>query len=361
MNIGWRDYLNFLMALLFVLGLIAIMAWGLKRLGGRHFVGTPGQRRRLSLVEVLPIDARRRLVLVRRDDRDHLNQLGMTVDLDVQSDIPVSEATGSGTDEALSNGAGNPAARPSFQALLGGLAGFLGLSVMLWPDGALAQSLSLDLGEGGGTVTARIIQLVALITVLSLAPTAIVMVTSFTRIVIVLSLLRTAMGAQQTPPNAVLISLALFLTFFIMQPTFQEASDQGIQPLIDEQITEQEAFTRTLAPLRDFMLRHVREQDLALFMNMAGIEQVETPQDTPMRALIPAFMISELRRAFEIGFLLFVPFLIIDMVVASILMAMGMMMLPPVMISLPFKLIFFVLVDGWYLVVGSLVQSFNPV
>ena len=241
--------------------------------------------------------------------------------------------------------------------LLGTGAAALGL---FWSAPALAQSLSIDLGTGG-TVTARIIQIIALITLLSLAPTALVMVTSFTRIIVVLSLLRTAMGAQQTPPNAVLISLALFLTFFVMQPTFQEAYDQGIQPLIEEQITEEEAFTRSIAPVRDFMLRHVREADLALFLNMGGIEQVATPQDTPLRALVPAFMISELRRAFEIGFLLFVPFLIIDMVIASVLMSMGMMMLPPTTISLPFKLIFFVLVDGWYLVVGSLVQSFNPV
>lgn len=242
------------------------------------------------------------------------------------------------------------------------LSGLGGLALALfWSAPALAQSVSIDLGSESGTVTGRIIQIVALITLLSLAPTAIVMVTSFTRIIVVLSLLRTAMGAQQTPPNAVLIALALFLTFFVMQPTFQEAYDQGIQPLIEEQISEEEAFTRSVAPLRDFMLRHVRQQDLALFMNMAGIEQVATPQDTPLRALVPAFMISELRRAFEIGFLLFVPFLIIDMVIASVLMAMGMMMLPPTTISLPFKLIFFVLVDGWYLVVGSLVQSFNPV
>jgi len=239
---------------------------------------------------------------------------------------------------------------------LGGLA-----LALFWSAPALAQSVSIDLGSESGTVTGRIIQIVALITLLSLAPTAIVMVTSFTRIIVVLSLLRTAMGAQQTPPNAVLIALALFLTFFVMQPTFQEAYDQGIQPLIEEQITEEEAFTRSVAPVRDFMLRHVRQQDLGLFMNMAGIEQVATPQDTPLRALVPAFMISELRRAFEIGFLLFIPFLIIDMVIASVLMAMGMMMLPPTTISLPFKLIFFVLVDGWYLVVGSLVQSFNPV
>lgn len=232
--------------------------------------------------------------------------------------------------------------------------------LMLWALPAAAQSVNIDIGEGG-TVTGRLVQLVALLTVLSLAPSAMVMITSFTRIVIVLSLLRTALGAQQTPPNSVLISLALFMTFFIMQPTLEEAYDAGIAPLIEEQITEEEAFERTMAPLHGFMMRHVRPQDLQLFMDIGQIDAVSAPAETPLRALIPAFMISELKRAFEIGFLLFVPFLIIDMVIASVLMSMGMMMLPPVMISLPFKLIFFVLVDGWYLVVGSLVQSFNPV
>ncbi len=234
-------------------------------------------------------------------------------------------------------------------------------SAFLLPAGpSLAQSINIDIGEGG-TVTGRLVQLVALLTVLSLAPSLLVMITSFTRLIIAFSLLRTAFGAQQTPPNAVLISLALFLTFFIMQPTLERSYNEGIQPLIEEQISEQEAFDLAIAPFRDFMLRHVRDRDLMLFMDIGGMPAVENPADTPLRALIPAFMISELKRAFEIGFLLFVPFVVIDMVIASILMSMGMMMLPPVMISLPFKLIFFVLVDGWYLVVGSLVQSFNPV
>lgn len=234
-------------------------------------------------------------------------------------------------------------------------------SAILLPAGpSLAQSINIDIGEGG-TVTGRLVQLVALLTVLSLAPSLLVMITSFTRLIIAFSLLRTAFGAQQTPPNAVLISLALFLTFFIMQPTLERSYNEGIQPLIEEQISEQEAFDLAIAPFRDFMLRHVRDRDLMLFMDIGGMPAVENPADTPLRALIPAFMISELKRAFEIGFLLFVPFVVIDMVIASILMSMGMMMLPPVMISLPFKLIFFVLVDGWYLVVGSLVQSFNPV
>lgn len=221
-----------------------------------------------------------------------------------------------------------------------------------------AQSFNLDLGDGS-TTTGRIVQLILLLTVLSLAPSIIVMVTSFTRIVVVLALLRSALGTQQTPPNAVLVSLALFLTAFVMAPTFERSYSDGIAPLIAEEITQSEAFDLTMRPVHTFMLSHVREQDLRLFMDIAEIDAVESADETPLRTLVPAFMISELRRAFEIGFLIFIPFLIIDMVVASVLMSMGMMMLPPVLISLPFKLIFFVLVDGWYLVAGSLVQSFG--
>ncbi len=221
-----------------------------------------------------------------------------------------------------------------------------------------AQSVSLDLGTGGST-TGRIVQLVALLTILSLAPSILVMVTSFTRIVIVLSFLRSALGVQQTPPNAVLVSLALFLTAFVMAPTLEASYRDGLVPLLDRQITEEVAFERVINPIRDFMMRHVREQDLRLFLDLSDSPEGAVAESTPLRALVPAFMISELRRAFEIGFLLFLPFVIIDMVVASVLMSMGMMMLPPVMISLPFKLIFFVLVDGWYLVAGSLVQSYG--
>ena len=231
-------------------------------------------------------------------------------------------------------------------------------ALLLLIQPAAAQTVTLNLGDGP-TATSRIVQLVLLITVLSLAPSILVMTTSFTRIVVVLSFLRSALGLQQTPPNAVLVGLALFLTVFIMAPTFQAVYDQGLSPLIQNQIGEEEAMERSAGPVRDFMLKQVREQDLTLFMDVAHIDKLESPEQTPLRVLIPAFMISELRRAFEIGFLLYVPFLIIDMVVASILMSMGMMMLPPVIISLPFKLIFFVLVDGWYLVAGSLVQSFG--
>ncbi|MGE0846043.1 MAG: flagellar type III secretion system pore protein FliP [Flavobacteriaceae bacterium] len=222
---------------------------------------------------------------------------------------------------------------------------------------ALAQQVTIDFqGEAG--VTERALQIVALITVLSLAPSILVMVTSFTRIVVVLSLLRTAIGLQTAPPNAVMVSLALFLTAFVMAPVFERAYTEGIQPLVAEQIGPEEAFNRAAVPFREFMLRHVREKDLALFMDAANQPAPDTPDDVSLRVLVPAFMISELRRAFEIGFLLFVPFIIIDMVVASILMSMGMMMLPPIIISLPFKLIFFVLVDGWNLVAGSLIKSF---
>jgi len=197
--------------------------------------------------------------------------------------------------------------------------------------------------------------------VLSLAPSILVMMTSFTRIVVVFSFLRTAIGIQQTPPNTVLISLALFLTFFIMAPTFEAAYNQGLEPLINEEIDEMEAFDRTVEPFKAFMLKHVREKDLVLFNDMNGGQEYEELQEIPLQVVVPAFMISELRRAFEIGFMIFLPFLVIDMVTAAILMSMGMMMLPPVMISLPFKIVFFVLVDGWNLIAGSLVQSFDIV
>jgi flagellar biosynthesis protein FliP len=239
------------------------------------------------------------------------------------------------------------------------LAALAALLLALSAAPALAQALTLDLGGEGGTTTSRIIEIVALLTVLSLAPAILVTVTSFTRIIVVLSFLRNALGVQTTPPNIVLISLALFLTGFVMAPTLEKSYNDGIAPLIAEKLPEQEALTRAAAPLHDFMIAHVRSQDLQLFAGMAKIKSIADPKDVPYRVLIPSFMISELRRAFEIGFLLFLPFLIIDLVVASILMSMGMMMLPPVTVSLPFKLIFFVLVDGWYLVAGSLVQSFG--
>lgn len=222
---------------------------------------------------------------------------------------------------------------------------------------AAAQDVTIGFGEGT-TLTERAVQLVALLTILSLAPSIIVMVTSFTRIVVVLSLLRSAIGLQTAPPNAVMTSLALFLTAFIMAPTFQAAYDEGVQPLVDGTVEFSQAFERAAIPFHTFMRANVREKDVALFLELSRQEAPQTPEDLSLRILVPAFMISELRRAFEIGFLLYLPFLIIDLVIASILMSMGMMMLPPIVISLPFKLIFFVLVDGWGLVAGSLVRSF---
>ena len=231
------------------------------------------------------------------------------------------------------------------------------LAGLVFAGDATAQTLTLDMGGEEGGLSGRIVQLVLLTTVLSLAPSILIMMTSFVRIVIVLSLLRTAIGIQQSPPNPVIISLALFLTAFVMAPTFGEAYIAGVKPLMNEELSVEEAFPRAAAPVKTFMLGQVREKDLALFFDMAEVEP-ESPEATPLHVLVPAFMISELRRAFEIGFLIFIPFLIIDMVISSILMAMGMLMLPPIVISLPFKLIFFVLIDGWRLIAGSLVESF---
>jgi flagellar biosynthetic protein FliP len=236
----------------------------------------------------------------------------------------------------------------------------LTLALLLASAGSVAaQDISVNFGNNGTGVTERVVQLVALITILSLAPAILVMVTSFTRIVVVLSLLRTAIGLQTAPPNAVVVSLALFLTAFVMGPAFQTAYDTAVKPVIAGEMQPQQAFEKGAEPFRAFMLKNVREKDLALFIDLSREAKPETPEATSLRILVPAFMISELRRAFEIGFLLFVPFLVIDLVIASVLMSMGMMMLPPVIVSLPFKLIFFVLVDGWSLVAGSLVQSFG--
>ena len=217
--------------------------------------------------------------------------------------------------------------------------------------------LNIDL-SGGGLFTDKIMQIIALITVLSIAPSILIMMTSFVRMVVVLSLLRTALGLQQSPPNAVIVSLSLFLTLFVMTPTLKDAYQQGIVPLVNNQITTEQAFDRAGTPMKKFMLAHVRDADLKLFLDMSHTKAPKQATDVAISTLAPAFMLSELKRAFEIGFLIFVPFLIIDMAVASILMSMGMMMLPPVIISLPFKLIFFVLVDGWRLVAGSLVESY---
>ncbi|WP_188205818.1 flagellar type III secretion system pore protein FliP [Alkalibacillus aidingensis] len=211
--------------------------------------------------------------------------------------------------------------------------------------------------EPGNISTA--VQLLILLTVLTLAPSILILMTSFTRIVIVLSFVRTSLATQQMPPNQVLIGLALFLTFFIMAPTFYEVNDQALQPLFNEEITLEEAYDEASVPFKEFMSQHTRQKDLALFLDYSGAEAPETIEDIPLTALVPAFAISELKTAFQMGFMIFIPFLVIDMAVASVLMSMGMMMLPPVMISLPFKVLLFVLVDGWYLITHSVLESFT--
>jgi flagellar biosynthesis protein FliP len=232
------------------------------------------------------------------------------------------------------------------------------LASLAFPAVAAAQAINLDLGTGAG-LTERVVQLAALLTVLSLAPSIVIMTTSFVRMVVVLSLLRTALGLQQSPPNSVIISLSLFLTAIVMAPTFQASYTAGIKPLLDKKMELPQAFNASAQPVKEFMLGQVGPDDLALFVRLSKTPKPARIQDLPIHVVTPAFMISELKRAFEIGFLLFIPFLVIDLVVASILMSMGMMMLPPVTVSLPFKLIFFVLVDGWRLVAGSLVESFR--
>jgi len=244
------------------------------------------------------------------------------------------------------------------------LSAIVTVASLVFPISALAQAaaagnsaVNINLGTGAG-LTDRIVQLVGLLTVLSLAPSIVIMTTSFVRIVVVLSLLRTALGLQQAPPNAVIISLSLFLSAIVMGPTWQASYNAGIKPLLDHKMELPQAFGEASKPVEQFMLKQVDSADLQLFINLSKIPKPKTAMETPIQVVTPAFMISELKRAFEIGFLLFVPFLVIDLVVASVLMSMGMMMLPPVVVSLPFKLIFFVLVDGWRLVAGSLVESF---
>jgi flagellar biosynthetic protein FliP len=229
---------------------------------------------------------------------------------------------------------------------------------VLWPALAHAApgiNLTLD-GDQGGISTS--LQLLVLLTVLSLAPSVLIMMTSFTRIIIVLGFVRNALGTPTMPPNQVLVGVALFLSLFVMGPTFTQINDQALQPLLDKKIDEKTALERAEAPIRAFMFEQVDQQDLSLFTDLSGEERPETRADVPTRVLIPAFVLSELKTAFEIGFLILIPFLIIDMVVASTVMSMGMVMLPPVIISLPFKVLLFVLVDGWHLVSESLVRGF---
>jgi flagellar biosynthetic protein FliP len=237
-------------------------------------------------------------------------------------------------------------------------------AIALFLTASAAGAQTVDLGalipSGGASATARIVQMVAILTVLSLAPGLLIMVTSFTRFIVALSFLRSGLGLQSTPANLVLISLSLFMTFYVMAPTFDRAWHNGLEPLMDNTISQQEAYGAITQPFREFMLAQVREKDIALFEDLSkGNFQIKDRSTVDLRVLIPAFMISELRRGFEIGFLIVLPFLVIDMIVAALTMSMGMMMLPPSVISLPVKLLFFVLVDGWNLLFGSLVRSVN--
>lgn len=216
----------------------------------------------------------------------------------------------------------------------------------------------MSMFNGSPETVSTSVKLFLLLTVLSVAPGILIIMTSFTRIVIVLSFVRTSLATQQMPPNQVIVGLALFLTFFIMAPTLTQVNDEALKPLFNNEITLEESYDRASVPFKEFMSSYTRQKDLELFLSYSGAEQPATVQDIPLTSLIPAFALSELKTAFQIGFMIFIPFLVIDMVVASILMSMGMMMLPPVMISLPFKILLFVLVDGWYLVVKSLLQSF---
>ncbi len=236
-------------------------------------------------------------------------------------------------------------------------------ALLVWvclTDMASAQTMSLNIqDEPTGSATARIFNVILMITVLSLAPSILVMMTSFTRIIVVFSITRSALATQSTPPNMVLISLALFLTLFIMSPVLEKSWEEGIKPMYEEKIEITDGLEKASQPIKEFMIKNTREKDLLLFTDLAKEKTAETIAETPMKVAVPAFMISELRRAFEIGFLIFIPFLIIDMVIASVLMSMGMMMLPPTVLALPFKVIFFVLIDGWYMLAGSLVNSFK--
>ncbi len=244
------------------------------------------------------------------------------------------------------------------------------LFVFLWtvfafgPGDALCAAVPLpmlQIGVGQAENPDQVsvlLQIVALLTILSLAPAILILMTSFTRLAVAFAFLRQALGTHQMPPNQVMIGLALFLTFFIMMPVWQQVNDKAIKPYMSEEISQTEALKAAMEPMRQFMFKHTRKKDLALFVNMAHLEKPESTEDIPSSVLIPAFVVSELKTAFIIGFFLYIPFLIIDMVIASVLLSMGMMMLPPIMISMPFKLILFVLMDGWHLIVGALVKSF---
>lgn len=241
-----------------------------------------------------------------------------------------------------------------------GAAAFLLLGVGQASAAPLIPTVNVGVGTSNNPQdVATSMQVLAVLTVMSLAPAIFVMTTSFVRIVVVIGFLRNALSTQNVPPNQVVLALSLFLTFYIMQPYWSEANQQGIQPYLAGQITQEQAIDNTLAPLREFMFRQTRESDLALFVNLSDAERPESQADVSTATLIPAFVISELKTAFQIGFMIYIPFIVIDMIVASTLMSMGMMMLPPVMISLPFKILLFVMVDGWHLLIKSLIMSFR--
>lgn len=249
--------------------------------------------------------------------------------------------------------------RPTLYALLVILIlGILPLVAHAQAGAATEPTLQLDLAKGatagGGSLP---VQIVVLLTLLSFIPAILVSMTCFTRLIVVFHFLRQALGTQETPSNQVLIGLALFITMFVMAPVAKRVNQEALQPMIAEEITQTEAITRALVPISAYMLKHTRERDLALFLRLSGAERPRTAADVPITALVPAYMISELKTAFQIGFVLFIPFLVIDMAVSSVLLSMGMMQLPPVVVSVPFKLLLFVMVDGWYLIIGSLVKS----
>lgn len=247
-------------------------------------------------------------------------------------------------------------------ALLAFLAAWLhpGMAVYASPGAVPLPSLNVGLGAAQSPQDVALsLQIMLMLTILTLAPAILIMMTSFTRIIVVLSFVRSALATQQMPPNQVLIGLAMFLTFFTMSPYFSEMNDKALQPYMAGAITQEQAMDEAIKPLRTFMMKQTRENDLALFVNLSKEKRPETPDDVPTMTVIPAFIISELKTAFQIGFMIYIPFIVIDMVVASTLMSMGMMMVPPSMISLPFKILLFVLVDGWHLIVKSLVASFG--
>lgn len=240
--------------------------------------------------------------------------------------------------------------------------GFLAVSAGSAPAAPTVPIPEIRVGVGDADNPrdmAASLQILFLLTILSLAPSILVMMTSFTRVVVVLSFMRSALATQQTPPNQVIIGMALFLTFFIMAPTWSQINQDALQPYMEAKITQEQAYERAVEPMREFMIKQTREKDLALFVRLSDIERPRTYDDVPTYVLIPAFVISELKTAFQMGFILFIPFIVIDMIVASSLMSMGMLMLPPMMISLPFKLLLFVMVDGWHLLVRSLITSYN--